>query len=164
MYGAIGMPNKVCKLRDYKLIIIITNDSCKALFSDCATVTNNSLTKTTSTYISTNRTLTIVGCRKNVYRCVMRSVNRAKPLDQRCDAIESVDERHDASHASSIAFRHLPSNSASIGYATEGRGTLYLRVTVHRRCQRPPKGLGTNHTPSIAFRHLPPKVEEGRMS
>ena len=27
---------------------------------------------------------------------------------------------------------------------------------MHRRCLRPPEGLGTNHTPSIAFRHLPP--------
>ena len=36
------------------------------------------------------------------------------------------------------------------------KGTLYLREAVHRRGQRPPKGLGTNHTPSIAFRHPPP--------
>ena len=35
-------------------------------------------------------------------------------------------------------------------------GTLYLRAAVHRRGQRPPKGLGTDHTPSIAFRHHPP--------
>ena len=59
-------------------------------------------------------------------------------------------------HTPSIAFWHLPPNSARTSYATEGRGTLYLPAAVHRRCQRPPKGLGTNHTPSIAFRHLPP--------
>ena len=39
-----------------------------------------------------------------------------------------------------LAFRHLPPNSARIGYAHR-RGTLYLRAAVHRRCQRPPKGL-----------------------
>ena len=53
--------------------------------------------------------------------------------------------------AHSHAFRHLPPNSATIGYATEWG--IYLRACDHRRCQRPPKGLGTNHTPSIAFRH-----------
>ena len=26
------------------------------------------------------------------------------------------------------------------------RGALYLRAAVHRRCQRPPKGLGTKKT------------------
>ena len=67
-------------------------------------------------------------------------------------------------HTPSIAFRHLPPNSARTGYATEGahsehrfpapssklcqnwlrhwRGTdLYLQSAVHRRCQRPPKRL-----------------------
>ena len=33
-------------------------------------------------------------------------------------------------------------------------------VRVHRRGQRPPKGLGTDHTPSIAFRHLPPNSDK----
>ena len=33
------------------------------------------------------------------------------------------------------------------GYTTlEGRGTLYLRAAVRRRCQRPPKGFGTTTT------------------
>ena len=43
----------------------------------------------------------------------------------------------------SIAFRHLPPNSARFSYATV-KDTLYLRAAVHRRCQRTPKGLGTN--------------------
>ena len=34
--------------------------------------------------------------------------------------------------------------------------SLSPRSCPHWRCQRPPKGLGTNHIPSIAFRHLPP--------
>ena len=42
------------------------------------------------------------------------------------------------SHTPSIAFRHLPLNSARIGYATEG--ALFI---------------STSDTPSIAFRHLP---------
>ena len=34
-----------------------------------------------------------------------------------------------------------------IGYVRHWRGTLYLRgAAVHRRCQLPPKGLGTNKT------------------
>ena len=49
-----------------------------------------------------------------------------------------------ACHTPSIAFRHLPPNSARFGYATEG--ALYLRAVVHRRGQRPPKGLGTSKT------------------
>ena len=44
-------------------------------------------------------------------------------------------------HTSSIAFRHLTPNSARFIYATEGARTLYLRAAVHRRGQRPPKGL-----------------------
>ena len=47
-------------------------------------------------------------------------------------------------HTLSIAFRHLPPNSARFGYATEG--ALYLHAAVHRRGQRLPKGLGTNKT------------------
>ena len=46
----------------------------------------------------------------------------------------------------SIAFRHLPPNSARFSYATEGRGTLYLCASVHRLGQRPPKVSGTNMT------------------
>ena len=44
-------------------------------------------------------------------------------------------------HTPSIAFRHLPPNSARYSYATEGALALYLR-----RGQRPPKGLGTDKT------------------
>ena len=47
-------------------------------------------------------------------------------------------------HTPSIAFRHLPTNSAIFSYATEG--ALYLRAAVHRRGQRPPEGLGINMT------------------
>ena len=48
-------------------------------------------------------------------------------------------------HSASIAFRHLPPNSARIGYATAW-STLYLCAAVSRRGQRPPKGVGTNKT------------------
>ena len=44
-------------------------------------------------------------------------------------------------HTPSIAFRHLPPNSARFSYAT-----LYLRAAAQRRGQRPPKGSGTNMT------------------
>ena len=48
---------------------------------------------------------------------------------------------HSPSHSEpSVAFRHLPPNSAAEW------GTLYLHAAVHRRCERPPKGLGTNKT------------------
>ena len=49
-------------------------------------------------------------------------------------------------HTPSIAFWHLPPNSARFGYATEGACTLYFRAAVLRRGQRPPKGSGTNMT------------------
>ena len=52
---------------------------------------------------------------------------------------------HSLSHTPSIAFRHLPPNSARFGYATEG-APLYLRAALQRRGQRPPKGSGTNMT------------------
>ena len=48
-------------------------------------------------------------------------------------------------HTPSIAFRHLPPNSARFSYAIEG-ATLYLHAAVQRRGQRPPKGSGTNMT------------------
>ena len=54
-------------------------------------------------------------------------------------------ERQMESHTPSIAFRHLPPNSATGGYATEGALSLYLPVAVHRRGQRPPKCSGTDN-------------------
>ena len=51
---------------------------------------------------------------------------------------------HHWCHIPSTAFRHLPPNSAR--QVTPLRGTLYLHEAVHRRGQRPPKGLGTNMT------------------
>ena len=60
---------------------------------------------------------------------------------------------HGTSHTQSIAFWHILPNSARFGYATEGARTLYPRAAVHRRGQRPPKGLGTNQTPSTGLRH-----------
>ena len=59
------------------------------------------------------------------------------------DALEQVLVQEQKVHCPSIAFRHLPPNSARTGYATD-RATLYLRAAVHRRGQRPPKGLCTN--------------------
>ena len=53
-------------------------------------------------------------------------------------------------HSPSIAFRHLPPNSARFSYATEGALYLYLRTAVHRRGQRPPKGSGTDKTVEAA--------------
>ena len=53
------------------------------------------------------------------------------------------DIQQPTTYTPSIAFRHLPPNSR-IRYATEG--ALYLCAVVHRRCQRPPKGLSTNKT------------------
>ena len=52
---------------------------------------------------------------------------------------------HGISHTPSIAFRHLPPNSAKFSYATEG-ALFYLRAAVHRRGQRPPKSSGTDKT------------------
>ena len=52
---------------------------------------------------------------------------------------------HSPGHTPSIAFRHLPPDSARFGYATEGT-LFYLCAAVQRRDQRPPKGSGTNMT------------------
>ena len=49
-------------------------------------------------------------------------------------------------HIPSVAFRQLSPNSAAEW------GTLYLRAAIHRRCQRPPKGLGTNKTVEASWR------------
>ena len=63
---------------------------------------------------------------------------------------------------------HLPPNSARFSYVTEW-GTLYLRAAVHRRGQRPTKGLGTNNydcrsnlAPKHARKHEahPPQVKK----
>ena len=66
-----------------------------------------------------------------------------------------------------IAFRHLPPNSARTGYATEGALFISAQLSQHSRCQRPPKGLGTNKTvettqrPSTLanMRARPPRVK-----
>ena len=57
-------------------------------------------------------------------------------------------------HTPSIAS--VPAPSSKLCQIWLRQGTLCLRAAVHRRGQRPPKGLDTSHTPSIAFRHLPP--------
>ena len=57
----------------------------------------------------------------------------------------------------SIAFRHLPPNSARFSYASEGAGTLYLCAAIQRRGQRPPKGSGTNMTHNDCRSNLAPK-------
>ena len=49
-------------------------------------------------------------------------------------------------HTPSIAFRHLPPNSARFSYATEGALFISAYLTVQRRGQRPPKGSDTNTT------------------
>ena len=49
-------------------------------------------------------------------------------------------------HTSSIAFRHLPPNSARFSYATEGALFFSAQLSMQRRGQRPPKGSGTNTT------------------
>ena len=57
----------------------------------------------------------------------------------------------------SIAFRHLPPNSARFGYATEVP-TLYLRADAVR--QRHPKGLGTNMTVEATKAPKHPRTHE----
>ena len=49
---------------------------------------------------------------------------------------------------SRIAFQHLPPLKLCQNWLRHWRGTLYLRAAVHRRCQRPRKGLGTKKTGS----------------
>ena len=47
--------------------------------------------------------------------------------------------RQRLSHTPSIAFRHLPPNSARFSYTT--KGALYLHAAVQQHGQCPPKGL-----------------------
>ena len=49
-------------------------------------------------------------------------------------------------HTPSIAFRHLPPNSARFSYATEVALFISAQLSMQRRGQRPPKGSGTNMT------------------
>ena len=50
-------------------------------------------------------------------------------------------------HTPTFIFRHLPPNSAArTGFATEVALFTCAHQHVHRRCQHPPKGLGTNKT------------------
>ena len=60
----------------------------------------------------------------------------------------SAGGHHARGHTPSIAFRHLPPNSARFGYATEE--PLFVSA----------QGLGTaDHTPSFAFWHLHPRKD-----
>ena len=66
------------------------------------------------------------------------------------DPVLSAMDAHSHHH-----LRHFLPNSARIGYATEG-AAFYLHADVHRRFQRPLKGLGTCKTGSnIASKHAP---------
>ena len=60
---------------------------------------------------------------------------RAHDLKFRTDSVRVMNQ-FGLTRTPSIAFRHLPPNSARTGYAT----------AVHRRGQRPPKGLGISKT------------------
>ena len=50
------------------------------------------------------------------------------------------------SHTPSIAFRHLPPNSAGFSYATEGALFISAQLNFHQCGQHPPKGFGTDKT------------------
>ena len=53
-------------------------------------------------------------------------------------------------HTTSIAFRHLPPNSARFGYATEGTLFISAQLSMQQRGQRSPKGSGTGKTVEAA--------------
>ena len=74
--------------------------------------------------------------------CRLKKTKKTKTVTKRRPSFVSLPY---GPHSASIAFRHLPPNSARTGYATAW-STLYLCAAVSRRCQRPPKGVGTNKT------------------
>ena len=64
-----------------------------------------------------------------------------------------------STRTSSIAFRHLPPNSARTGYATEGAlhsPSIAFRHLPQNSARTGYATEGALHTPSIAFRRLPP--------
>ena len=56
-------------------------------------------------------------------------------------------------HSPSIAFRHLPPNSARFSYATEGALFISAQLSTDA-VSAPPKGLGTNMTVEAAKRPI----------
>ena len=56
----------------------------------------------------------------------------------------------------SIAFRHLPPNSAGFRYATEVALFISAQLSTDAVSALRKVWVKTDHTPSIAFRHLPP--------
>ena len=69
----------------------------------------------------------------------------------------------------SIAFRHLHPNPARLGKGSLFFFFFFFRTAVHRRCQHPPKGFGTDKTVEAnniaakrAYRHgaHPPRVQK----
>ena len=87
------------------------------------------------------------------------------------DHHSSCCNRDGGMHTPSIAFRHLPPNSARFSYATEG-ALFYLHAAVQRRGLHPPKGSGTkydcrsNLAPKHARKHEthPPQVRKRVLS
>ena len=77
-----------------------------------------------------------------------------------CPPVSVNDQRR--IHTPSVVFRHLSSNPAGNGYATEGVLDLYLREAVSSDGQRPPKGLHTNKTGEHAHKHdaRPPPLKK----
>ena len=99
---------------------------------------------------------------------------QSPPIALLTDVLSSVHTGLGEPHTPSIAFRHLPPNSARFSYAA---GELFtsaqlstdavsaLRKLIKLQPLRHPsleegagdaRSVGTDHTPSIAFRHLPP--------
>ena len=58
-------------------------------------------------------------------------------------------------HTSSLAFRHLPPNSARIGYATEGALFISAQLSTDEVSAHTPS-IAFLQIPSIALWHLPP--------
>ena len=75
---------------------------------------------------------------------VFRSPYRARPAG--ATLLPVTQDSNTSVHTPSIAFLHLPPNSARFRYAAEGALDLYVRAAVQRCGQRPPKGSGTNMT------------------
>ena len=72
-------------------------------------------------------------CRRN-----QASGSGFKPATAQCSAFQPHSQHH---------FQ-APSSKLCQNWLRHRRGTLYLRAAVHRRCQPPPNGLGTNKTGS----------------
>ena len=121
-------------LRDTRLLISSHTHAC----THARVRTHTYNTHATHTHMHTHTTDTCITC-VGLVEQEETTTNQYEEEKRWVFSFDLKEESEDKYHTMSIAFWHLPPNSARFSYATEG-------AAVQQCGRRPPEGSGTNMT------------------